>query len=63
VVLTLFPLGLLSFGAFLYTGLRARQRRWVVAAVVYAVVVYTGFVLTASTGARPSRATWVSRSS
>jgi hypothetical protein len=49
-VLTLFPLGLLSFGAFLYTGLRARERRWVVAAVVYATVVYTGFVLTASTG-------------
>lgn len=49
-MLTLFPLGLLSFGAFLYTGLRARERRWVVAAFVYATVVYTGFVLTASTG-------------
>lgn len=49
MLLTLFPLGLLSFGAFLYTGLRARQRRWVVAAVVYATVVWTGFVLAATT--------------
>jgi hypothetical protein len=43
------PLGLLSFGAFLYTGIRARHRRWIVAGVVYGVVVYTGFVLAGAT--------------
>jgi hypothetical protein len=49
-VLTLFPLGLLSFGAFIYAGIRARRQRWLVAGFVYAVVLYTGFVLTATTG-------------
>ena len=49
VLLPLFPLGLLSFGAFLYTGLRARERRWIVAAVVYAAVIYAGFALAGST--------------
>jgi Helix-hairpin-helix motif len=49
LVLPLVPLGLLSFGAFLYTGIKARHRRWVIAGVVYAVVLYTGFLLTVST--------------
>jgi DNA uptake protein ComE-like DNA-binding protein len=49
-VLPLVPLGLLSFGAFLYTGIRARHTPWIVAGVLYAVVVYTGFLLTSSTG-------------
>jgi hypothetical protein len=45
VVLTLAPLGMLSFGAFLYAGIRARVRRWIVAGAVYAFVVYVGFIL------------------
>ena len=48
-MLPVVPLGLLSFGAFLYTGVRARHRRWIVAGVVYGVVVYTGFVLAGAT--------------
>lgn len=49
LVLPLVPLGLLSFGAFLYTGIRARHPGWVVAGGVYAVVLYAGFLLTVST--------------
>lgn len=45
VVLTLAPLGLLAFGAFLYVGIRARVSRWVVAGVLYAFAVYLGFIL------------------
>jgi hypothetical protein len=48
-VLPFVPLGLLSFGAFLYTGIRARQRNWIVAGVVYGVLVYAGFVLVGTT--------------
>jgi Helix-hairpin-helix motif len=48
-VLPLVPLGLLSFGAFLYTGIRARHRAWIVAGIVYAFVLYAGFLLTVST--------------
>ena len=44
------PLGFLSFGAFLYTGIKARHRPWIIAGVVYAVVLYAGFFLTSSTG-------------
>jgi hypothetical protein len=47
-VLPLVPLGFLSFGAFLYTGIKARHRPWVIAGVVYAVVLYAGFLLTVS---------------
>jgi competence ComEA-like helix-hairpin-helix protein len=47
-VLPLVPLGFLSFGAFLYTGIRARHRGWVIAGIVYAFVLYTGFLLTVS---------------
>jgi Helix-hairpin-helix motif len=43
------PLGFLSFGAFLYTGIRARHRGWVIVGIVYAFVLYTGFLLTVST--------------
>jgi competence ComEA-like helix-hairpin-helix protein len=45
VLLTLAPLGMLAFGAFLYAGIRARVRRWTAAGVVYAIVVYIGFIL------------------
>jgi Helix-hairpin-helix motif len=48
-VLPFVPLGLLAFGAFLYTGIRARHRGWLIAGIVYAVVLYTGFLLTVST--------------
>jgi hypothetical protein len=48
LVLLLVPLGFLSFGAFLYTGIRARHRPWIVAGVVYAFVLYAGFLLTVS---------------
>jgi hypothetical protein len=47
-VLPLVPLGFLSFGAFLYTGIRARHRGWVIAGVAYAFALYTGFLLTVS---------------
>jgi competence ComEA-like helix-hairpin-helix protein len=47
-VLPLVPLGLLSFGAFLYTGIKARHRPWIVAGVVYAAVLYAGFLITVS---------------
>lgn len=49
VALTFVPLGFLSFGAFLYTGIRARHRGWVIAGIVYAFVLYAGFLLTVST--------------
>ena len=45
VLLTLAPLGLLSFGAFLYAGIRARVQRWIVAGIVYAFAIYVGFIL------------------
>lgn len=45
VVLTLAPLGLLAFGAFLYAGIRARNSRWIVAGVLYAFAIYLGFIL------------------
>jgi hypothetical protein len=48
LVLPLVPLGLLSFGAFLYVGIRARHRGWVVAGVAYAAVLYTGFLVIVS---------------
>lgn len=47
-MLPLVPLGFLSFGAFLFTGIKARHRGWISAGVVYAVVLYTGFMLTVS---------------
>ena len=50
LVLPLVPLGFLAFGAFLYTGIKARHRPWIIAGVVYAVVLYAGFFLTSSTG-------------
>lgn len=49
VALTFVPLGFLSFGAFLYTGIRARHRGWAIAGIVYAFVLYAGFLLTVST--------------
>jgi competence ComEA-like helix-hairpin-helix protein len=45
VLLTLAPLGMLSFGAFVYAGVRAREKRWIVAGAVYAFVIYAGFLL------------------
>lgn len=48
-MLPLVPLGFLSFGAFLYTGIRARHRGWAIAGIVYAFVLYAGFLLTVST--------------
>jgi hypothetical protein len=45
VLLTLAPLGMLSFGAFVYAGVRARERRWIGWGVVYAFVIYAAFLL------------------
>lgn len=45
VLLTLFPLGLFSWAGFLYAGVKARQKRWFVAAAVYGAAMVAGFAL------------------
>ena len=45
MLLTLVPLALLSWAGFAYAGVKARQKRWFVAAAVYAAGMVVGFAL------------------
>lgn len=48
VGLTLVPFGMTSWAAFVYAGARARSRRWLVWAAVYAVVIGAGWAIALS---------------
>jgi|SRR5690625_3014021 len=45
ILLTLVPLGLLAYAGFFFIGLRANNRKWLVAGMIYLCIIMSSFVI------------------